>query len=391
MNEEQRGIINLVKSALTGTAISVDENLDFNNAIKIAVKNGITTLIYYGALNSGISTEKPHMQRLFVYTCKNVVVSEQQHFEVLNILKQFDQSDIEYMPLKGVLLKKMYIKPEMRIMSDADILIKTDQYDKIKEIMLKSGYEENVESDHELTWFKGGICIELHKRLIPSYNHDYYAYFGDGWRLAKVKDGNRYSMTDEDQMIYLFTHFAKHYRDGGIGIRHIVDLWVYRNNKPDLNEKYIISELKKLQLADFYSNIIDTLDTWFGEKEENGITDFITQVIFQSGMYGTREGHILSDALRTAKITKKDSVRANKFFVRMFPSYKNMRSRYKFLGYLPFLLPFMWLIRGVGILFTGYDKIKLRADEYRVATTEKITDYGESLKFVGLDFNFEEK
>ena len=105
--------------------------------------------------------------------------------------------------------------------------------------MQKLGYAEKVESNHEYIWHKAGSYIELHKRLIPTYNKDYYSYFGDGWRLAKLKDGTRFSMTDEDQMVYLFTHYAKHYRDAGIGIRHIVDLWVYRNNKPNLNEEYI--------------------------------------------------------------------------------------------------------------------------------------------------------
>ena len=67
------------------------------------------------------------------------------------------------------------------------------------------GFAEKLESDHELIWQKPSAYIELHKRLIPSYNQDYYAYYGEGWNLAKKCDGTRYSMTDEDQMIYLFT------------------------------------------------------------------------------------------------------------------------------------------------------------------------------------------
>ena len=36
----------------------------------------------------------------------------------------------------------MYPKTEMRVMSDADILIRTEQYDKIRPIMVELGYSK---------------------------------------------------------------------------------------------------------------------------------------------------------------------------------------------------------------------------------------------------------
>ena len=62
----------------------------------------------------------------------------------------------------------MYPYPEMRAMSDLDIFIKTEEYDKIKVIMTEMGYTEGSESDHELHWHNDRLCIEFHKRLIPS-------------------------------------------------------------------------------------------------------------------------------------------------------------------------------------------------------------------------------
>ena len=390
MTITQQGLLTLVKSALTGEKLPISQELDLIEVLKTATKHGITTIVYYGALNCGIDSKLPEMQNLLTETCKNIAVGEQQGYNIELLFSQFDELGIDYMPLKGSLLKKMYPKSEMRIMGDVDILIKTEQYDIIKPIMEKFGYTEKVESDHELTWYKVRMCVELHKRLIPSYNKDYYAYFGDGWRLAKIKNGTRYSMTNEDQMIYLFTHFAKHYRDAGIGIRHIVDLWVYRKNVEKLDEVYVVNELKKLQLSDFYANIIATLDNWFEEGEETPVTDFITQIIFNSGIYGTREAHVLSDAFKATKASNKMSIRSDKFISRIFPSCTAMTKRYYILKTLPFLLPIMWLVRCIDILLFGRDKIALRAQDFKTATTEKIFDYGDSLNFVGLDFNFKE-
>jgi len=392
MTITQQGLLTLVKSALTGEKLLLPADFSLAEALKIAKKHGITTIVYYGALNCGISSEDAIMQSLFIYTCKNIAVSEQQNFEIEGILKAFDEAQIDYMPLKGTLLKKMYPKPEMRIMGDADILIKVEQYDIIKPIMVDLGYTETVESDHELTWSKGGVCIELHKRLIPSYNKDYYAYYGDGWNLGKIKNGTRFSMTDEDQMIYLFTHFAKHYRDAGIGIRHIIDLWVYKNNNHNLDEDYIENELKKLQLLEFYCNVFETLETWFSGKTSTDVTDFITQIIFNSGVYGESEKHIISEALKKSKTYGSAfNVKLRKYMNLLFPKYINMCKLYPVLEKWKILLPLMWVVRIFKTIIFKRESIKHNNSKVTKITDKEIDSYQEALNFVGLDFNFKEK
>lgn len=390
MDSLKLGIINIIKSALTGEKQDLPEDFDLVEAVNIAKRHSIIPIFYYGALNCGIDGNNPLMQQLFMSTCQIVAVSEQQMYFLNEILKNFDDEGIEYMTLKGTLLKKMYPKPEMRTMGDADILIKTEQYDKIKPIMEKLGYNEKVESDHEFAWIKKNSFIELHKRLIPSYNKDYYSYFGDGWRLASVKEGTSYAMSDEDQMIYLFTHYAKHYRDAGIGIKHIVDLWVYRQNKT-LNEDYIKTELQKLCLFDFYKNTIDTLSVWFDNAENNETTDFITQIIFGSGTFGTHKAHLLSEAVKISKSKgNAANVKKDKLTKLIFLPFNSMCSKYPFLEKLPFLLPIMWIVRILNIILFKRNRIKEQNENLNVITDEGITSYQDSLNFVGLDFNFEE-
>ncbi len=387
----KKAIIKLIYSALTGEKLELSSDFDLYDAYAVAHKHGIAVMLYYGAVNCGISQTDPLMQKLFMSTCKNIAVSSQQMYFVEEIFSAFDEAGIDYMPLKGTLLKPLYLKPEMRSMGDADILIKTEQYDKIKPIMLKLGFSESVESNHEFIWKKPGAFIELHKRLIPSYNKDYYAYFGDGWRLANVKNGTRYEMTDEDQMIYLFTHYAKHYRDGGIGIRHIVDLWVYRKNKPDMDEQYIKSELEKLQLFDFYVNTVKTLSVWFEGKTADSMTDFITQIIFNSGVYGTKEAHLLSQAVKISKTQgNAENVKKKKYLTSIIPPYSAMRQQYAFLKKWPVLLPVMWVVRLLDIIIFKSEKIKKKREEVNKINDEDINSYQQSLNFVGLDFNFKE-
>ena len=156
-------------------------------------------------------------------------------------------------------MKQRYPKHEFRPMADADILIREEQYEQIRPLMRQLGFYEGVESNHEYIWDSVSLHVELHKRLVPSYNKDYYAYFGDGWRLATGHKGTRFFMTPEDEFIYLFVHLAKHYRDGGVGCRQMVDLWVQRRSFPGLDEDYLRRELRKLHLLEFYDNVHKTL------------------------------------------------------------------------------------------------------------------------------------
>ncbi len=391
MTIQQTGTIIIIKSAITGEKYSLPDGFDVIEASKNAKKHQISPIFYYGAVNCGISADLPIMQKLFFETCSLMAMNERQLYEINNIFRVFDENNIDYMPLKGTLLKKLYPKAEMRVMSDADILIKTEQYDRIKLYMSELGFEETIESDHELIWNKDGINIELHKRLIPSYNKDYYEYFGDGWQLGvPVSDGaTRYRMTAEDEMIYLFTHYAKHYRDAGVGIKQILDLWVYRNSMKKFNDEYLSQELKKLQLLDFYKNTMRTLDVWFGEEKSDEITDFITGIIFNSGVYGTHETHILSTAVKETKRTGTASkAKFKKIWYLIFLPYRHMCIKYEFLKKYPLLLPFLWIVRWLDALIFKRSNIKKNSDNLKIMAIQNVDDYQKALNFVGLDFNF---
>ena len=387
----ERGVISLVKSALYETKEPIPDDLDWGKVAKLAKSHQIHTMVYYGIIHSDAKPPQDIRDLLEMSAFQNLAADRSQVFAVDEILKAFSEHGIDHMPLKGTLLKPLYPKSELRVMSDADILIKPGQYDAIVPIMQNLGYVKTGESDHEYIWRKENyLTVELHKRLIPSYNKDYYAYFGDGWQLAKISDGSRYSMTDEDQLIYLFTHFSKHYRDGGIGIRHFVDLQVYLSAKPDLDFSYIGNELKKLQLDTFYGNVCRALKTWFEDAPGDEVTDFITERIFGSGSYGNSEGHLISYAIKEGQSSSLKSTRAKRIRQMLFPSCADMCKSFPCLRRFPFLFPLFWVVRWFRALLFRQKNIEQKKKELDITSVERMEHYRQDLHFVGLDFNFKE-
>ena len=188
LNDHERGIILLTRSAMTGRAERLPAAFDLEAAVALTVQHQITPLIYYGAVNCGITSNTDGMDKLLSLTAQLVSISESQMLELSRLTRAFEEEGLDYLLLKGCKMKQLYPQAEMRVMSDLDILIRPSQYERMKPIMRQLGFTEGIESDHELHWSKRKIHVELHKRLIPSYNEDYYAYFGDGWMRASRRE-----------------------------------------------------------------------------------------------------------------------------------------------------------------------------------------------------------
>ena len=327
MNDTQRGVVALIKSAVTGKREALPEGFSLEQAEDIIRRHHIGVLVYEGAVQCGLAQNTPYMQQLFQTYCLQLMRSERQMRAVDALCRAFDDAGVDYLPLKGVNMKKLYPKPELRMMGDADILIRTEQYPVIREVVSGLGYEEGKQSDHELVWNGRDLHLELHKRLIPTHNSDYYSYFGDSWHLACAEQGCRYGMSPEDTYIYQFVHFAKHYRDGGIGLRHVLDLWVYRRAYPQMDEARIQAELRRLHLDEFHANMQALLENWFAGGAASERTDFMSDFLFNSGSWGKLRDHAASAAVKNARMT--GSVRKGR--VRMllralFPTAKMLRA-----------------------------------------------------------------
>ena len=380
----------LIKNAVTEDKQLLDDSADWKNILSVAKASHTIPLVC-----SGIhpQQEMPEdVKKAFLHiTYQSMMVDRSQNAAMYKLETLFRENGIRYMPLKGAVLKALYPNPQMRSMGDLDILIRLDQYGSIRKLLLSNDFAEGKETDHELIWYKKPYTqFELHKHLIPSYNDDYYAYFGDGWKLAEETNVPcKYAMSVENELIYIFAHFAKHYRDGGIGIRHLIDLWVYRRAYPQLNQQYVCGELDKLGLKTFYLNVQKTLDACFEEGEETAVTTCIVDWVFGSKVYGSKEKSNEANALRVTKRSRSVThAKLKSAWLQMFPVPAVMRKKYPVLKRVPVLLPVMWVVRWFTAIFHKRENISEQSKRLRAINRETVTKYQAELNFVGLDYNF---
>ena len=196
-------------------------------------------------------------------------------------------------------------------------------------------------------------------------------------------------MNREDEFIYLFTHFSKHYRAGGIGCRHVLDLWVYLQANPELDEGYIVSELKRLYLLEFYQNIRRLLAMWFEDGAADEKIGYMAAYVFDSGSFGRHSEWLLSMAIRKSRTSGQDPTgKLSVAFAHLFPKISQIINQYPFLEKCPFLLPAVWFIRPFQKLLFDRKSIARTMRDMKTLNREAVDARQEMLRYVGLDYNF---
>ena len=389
MNIVQQGVIILLKAAVTGEAEKLPPEFDIAEAQRLMKCHHVSPLLYEGALRCGISAQDETMRILFRKYCRALQTSEGQMREVRKICAAFDENGIDYLPLKGCRLKAIYPHPELRTMGDADILIRLEQRNRIAPLMERLGFREGGETDHELVWNSDALHLELHKHLIPSYNKDLYGYFGTGWQRAVPVGGGCHSLSKEDEFIFLFTHFSKHFRDGGIGCRHVVDLWMYLRAFGEPDREYVHAELEKIGLAEFYGNIRVLLDVWFGGAAWDEKTELISGRIFASDSFGQDRMRTMAHILRDSRTGgEHKNGRMVYLWQTAFPDAATLRKKYPVLKKAPWMLPAVWVYRPFYKVIHERKTLKKQKDHLEALSGENLDAYQQMLRYVGLDFRF---
>lgn len=380
-----KGILALIRSAITKEKVPMPAGFSLEEACAVIKAQQVENLVYCGAMLYDEWKETPVMRELFQRNCFFLHQDIRQRQALERMFAAFEENGIDYMPVKGCNLKQLYPQPAMRIMCDADVLIRMEQYEKIKKLLLELGYTEGIVSGHELHWHNAALHLELHKWLIHPDHQELFRYLTDYWNYAHVQSGHCYALTPEDEWIYTFIHYAKHYRMGGIGIRQVVDLWLYQK-KYRLDMDYIREELKKIQLLEFFENTQRMIEMWFSDGPEDPRTEFMTEYIFSDGSWATEESFDVAYAgLRASSAGSVKVGRRMQLLNAIFPDLETMQNRYTALKRMPWLLPVFWGVRWADALLFRRENIHRTKKRLQNATDKKVEEFTNALRYVGLE------
>ena len=389
MTEQNLGIITLLRSALKGEALTLPEGFDWDKAMETISAHHLTGLAMQGASLCGVPRSHPALVKLTANFCKGLQASRNQMKKLQEILALFDANGIHYMPIKGAILKGFYPKPEYRVMGDADVLIRKEQYPQIRQILAAQQMQEDVESDYELVWVCPSLKLELHTGLVPEFLGSHSEYYSDSWHFAqKDETGAGHHLSPEDHFVYLLVHFAKHYLNSTICAKDICDFHVWRKAHPHMDEAYMRQELKKLGLDKFYDSILAIIGNWFEGQPATEVTEMMTESVFWGGVSQEHNDAAVKGMMkRYSKNGDSMLIQKLKWFVNaLFPTYHRMTYHYPVLKKIPVLLPVFWVVHWFVALTKDKDRVR-RGLVVMKLKEGGFNQYQEHLSAIGLETN----
>lgn len=174
------------------------------------------------------------------------------------IVEKMRKEGIYTLLVKGQGIAQCYERPLWRSSGDVDLLLSKDNYDKAKAFLFPMADSIDPESGKHQGMTIGPWVVELHgylhsglsdrmDRVIDEAQNDVFC--GGHVRSWMNGDTQVFLPSVDNDVVFIFTHFLKHFYKGGLGLRQICDwcrlLWTYRDS---LNQKLLESRIRKMGL-----------------------------------------------------------------------------------------------------------------------------------------------
>lgn len=334
------------------------ELADWNGTVAAARKHGVFPYLYRYMRRLPEEQRPPadtvaYMEELNARELRAGILQE---YAAEELQKGLEAAGMDHMFFKGTVTKGRYPDPYLRTMGDVDILYAVGQHARLRPVMESLGFSlRTVGRVHDVYENPCHTVIETHRQLVAS-DSVYFAFCEEirsrAERVAPYR--HTFAMTPEDELLFNFIHLVSHFKKGGVGIRFIADVWIYR--RMTLDRTYVQSALEALGLWPFYRSIAALAERWFGDAADSaetsalppGIVDEIERYILSGSIFGSAQNR-RNAAVRNGKLRY--------FFHACFPGYAEMQSMFPRLR-TKALLPAAWLRRGIGIVLNRRGHIR---------------------------------
>lgn len=384
----ERALFALLRFEINGTKLDEEEqNLitaeSLSPLFKIAKRHDLVHLIGDALEKNGFLSNDLDISKLFLHErCMAIYRSEQLRYELEQISNSLEKAQIPFIPLKGSVLRKYYPASWMRTSCDIDILVPETLVESAKNYIIENlHYTYGGATTHDISLYaENGVHLELHYNLIESCIFENNKPILENiWEMVSIKDGLRYHREMRDEVFYFYhlAHMAKHFMNGGCGIRPFLDLWIMKQKMP-YDEDALQYLLKQAGLLLFYENACKLSEYWLSEGETDDTIKEMEYYVLRGGVYGTVENKI---AVNRGKAKNKFSY----IFSSLFLSYENLCIIYPSLKGRKWLTPFYQVKRWFRKLFKGVSRdVRTTLRAYDVVTDEQKQRVNNLLKKIGL-------
>lgn len=365
LDEEAKNFIN---TQMLGTLFVLAKRHDIAHLVADALdKNGLLD-------NDEVAKAFRQQRTMSIYRY------EQIQYELDELCEILENEKIEFIPLKGSVIRKYYPQAWMRTSCDIDILLKEKDLEKaIKLLGERLGYTKVGRGTHDVSLYSpSNIHVELHFSLLEdSMANDASKMLDTVWDRVERNEKSQKVLQDDFFYYYHIAHMAKHIEFGGCGIKPFLDLWIL-NEKIQFNQERRDTLLMEGGLKKFEEVAKNLTYIWFGDQEHTPITKKLEEYILRGGVYGSTENKVAVQSSKKGRGLKY-------IFSRIWYPYDLLKKRYPRVEKCKLLIPYYQICRWLRFLFKGKKKAAIvEARESSKLSNEKAENMQKMLQEIGL-------
>ncbi|MEG1793630.1 MAG: nucleotidyltransferase family protein [Rikenellaceae bacterium] len=327
MNKEQDILFSLLAAAVRSQMPLLGDvsSEQWKEVFHLANVNAVVALTFEAI--SKLPKEKMPPQNVFMMWLAIAEQKKEHNRRCLEVLSEvicvFEANEVKYAVLKGLGVANDYPDFVLRDGGDIDLLIPTCD-ERADELLLKMGGKITSEMGFRLGITYKGVYLQIHHT--PTHYKKRNDYLKSIYEFENVNIGgvNVVIPTPQFMILHLLLHIDVHIKAGGIGLRHITDLYFFFTKHIEKYDKEILQQgIKKLGLEPISRFLMWVLSSKYGLEDallplppyENRYSNIFLENVVKGGNFGVN-ADIITDVDRSQCFFKRKTKAAMILFRR---------------------------------------------------------------------------
>ena len=319
-NKNQKVFFELIRAGLWNKEVRLSQygDIDFNEIYRLAQEQSVVGLVADGIDRFKIQDPGFRIPQEWSLQFVGQTLQLEQRNSAMNqfvvrLMADMRKAGIYTLLVKGQAVAQCYEKPLWRACGDVDFFLSDDNYEKAKAFLIPmaSDVETEYVGAKHLAMTIDGWVVELHgslrvglpKRINCELDEIYTDTFNNGSVRSWNNNGTQiFTLSKENDIVYVFVHFFNHFYKEGVGLRQICDwcrlMWMYRN---EIDVKKIEYRIKRMGLMSEWKAFYALASKYMGMPDiDSGFmchdsrfdkkADKIMEFILKSGNMGHNRG-----------------------------------------------------------------------------------------------------
>lgn len=344
-------LLALLKSALKNEKYD-EQNIDYDVLYADALSHSVHTTVF-SAVRKQSNAWENKKDTLLAFSFDYIRRLE----NALGLLSDMKKDGISVVAVKGLFIQSIYPSPDLRFMSDADIILK-DKNDeqKVRRFFEKNGYTAESTADNVIKFskenehsFEAHLFVKLQRYSVKNESSETSAEVINLENTQTVTVGGYEIevLNPTEHYVYIIGHMGTHFAAGGIGLRQLCDAWLFADKyKDEIDWKKFFDLMKQLGYYGFACNILYICEMEFSLDTKNifsvlddkhgNFCDELLLDIYEGGVFGQKG--------KEQKYGRMASVGRGNIIKAIFPLHFE-EEKYSYAEKHRIMLPFAWIHR----------------------------------------------